>query len=253
MLRTALSPLVVLVALFLCIGKTQAQTSFQRQLPEVKKYVQAEVYDSSEGIKLYEKLNPYFQGDSVRNDPRGYACSGWVEDFYKNGQMLHRGYYTEGKLKTYKNFYENGQLERHFQTDGFKTYQMTLYWDNGKVRSDITYESDFALSTHEYFFDGQPEYEEVFKKRDVLTFRHIYGENEKPETIIDIKDEKKRIYTAKEYFEDGTLKSEGEMKYHREVNDLMKDGDWKVYDQKGKVTAIEEYVNGQVTNTRSAD
>src|SRR5689334_12695522 len=69
------------------------------------------VYDSTYGINIYEALNMNTGGDSTRNDVKGYALQGWMEDFYPDGKVLHKGYYIDGQLKAYKNFYPNGQLE----------------------------------------------------------------------------------------------------------------------------------------------
>ena len=72
--------------------------------------------DSVYGINKYEDLNQRLGGDSVRNDKKGYAAIGWIKDFYPNGKVLHKGYYIEGQLKIYKNYFPNGQLERQFRT-----------------------------------------------------------------------------------------------------------------------------------------
>ena len=50
-----------------------------------------------------------------------YAVNGWKEDHYSTGELLHKGYYIEGQLKVYKNFYPNGNIERNFKAiDSFQ-------------------------------------------------------------------------------------------------------------------------------------
>ena len=80
-----------------CFG----QFDFDEQLPEDKKYTE-DIIDDVYGITIYEPLNMGLSPDSVRME-KGYAVNNWKEDFYTNGQMLHRGYYIDGQLKVYKN------------------------------------------------------------------------------------------------------------------------------------------------------
>lgn len=224
-----------------------AFSQFGKQKDTRKYYVFAEVYDSSLGIATYEKLNRLMGGDSVRYNPKGYAAQGWWEDCYKSGAIMHSGYYTDGMLTTYKNFYENGQLEREFKSLDYFRYQMVLYWPNGKVRSDITYYQGAEEKTKEYYENGSPEFlEEYSDKCDYLMFRQFYYENGSLQSDMQLVNKKKKTYTHKEYFENGKVQTEGNMQYYEEVDNYMKEGSWKVYDETGKLISIEEYVRGQM-------
>lgn len=224
---------------------------FGKQKDTRKYYVQAEVYDSATGIDIYEKLNQLMGGDSVRYNPKGYAAQGWWEDFYKSGTVMHSGYYVDGLLTTYKNFYENGKLEREFKSLDYFHYQMILYYDNGQVRSDITYYQGAEEITKEYYPNGKPEFaEEYAKKCEYLMFRQFYYENGNLQSDMQLSDKKKKKYTIKEYFENGKVQTEGIMQYYEEIDNYMKEGDWKVYDETGKLISIEEYVRGQLIQER---
>lgn len=237
------------IAFFLFAIAGHAQ--FGKQKDTRKYYVFAEVYDSSLGIATYEKLNRLMGGDSVRYNPKGYAAQGWWEDCYKSGAIMHSGYYTDGMLTTYKNFYENGQLEREFKSIDYFRYQMVLYWPNGKVRSDITYFQGAEEKTKEYYENGNPEFlEEYADKCDYLVFRQFYYENGNLQSDMQLLNKKKKIYTHKEYFENGKVQTEGNMQYYEEIDNYMKDGPWKVYDDTGKLISIEEYVKGQMVEEK---
>src|SRR4051812_15041222 len=99
--------------LFLFFFFFTAQLSFAQffgQVPVPNKYDAAKVIDPDYGITMYEKLNFYTGGDSVRNDKKGYACQGWLEDVYETGTDIHKGFYEDGHLKVYKNFFPNGNV-----------------------------------------------------------------------------------------------------------------------------------------------
>src|SRR3990172_1958090 len=98
-----------------------------------------DVYDSAYGINAYDALNMGIGGDSTRNDARGYALQGWMEDYYPNKQILHKGYYIDGQLKAYKNYFSSGQLEREFKMTDLNKSSMTVYYQDGKMRSNIIY------------------------------------------------------------------------------------------------------------------
>ncbi len=233
----------------LLILPLRAQLGKQKNLQRY--YTFEEVYDSTTGIDIYERLNFPMGGDSTRNTPKGYAASGTWEDYYRSGAVLHTGYYMEGQLRSYKNFYENGQTEREFKTLDYFRYQMTLWWPNGKLRSDIIYFQGQEEATHEYYENGNPEFaEEYAKKCEYMMFRTFYFESGKVQSDLRLADKKKKKYSLKEYFENGTLQAEGTMQYYEEIDNYMKEGTWKVYDESGKQIAVQEYVRGQMTEEK---
>ena len=137
-----------------------------------------EVYDDAYGINIYEALNMNIGGDSVRCDGKGYALQGWVEDYYPDKQVLHKGYYIDGQLKAYKNFFQNGQLEREFKMTDLNKSAMIIYYQDGKLRSNIVYADGNALKEEDYYPTGQLEYiEENNKKAGCYIQRKFYAQN----------------------------------------------------------------------------
>ena len=222
-----------------------AFAQFRGQVQEAKKYNPAKVVDPDYGIMMYEKLNFQTGGDSVRNDRKGYACQGWVEDHYENGELLHKGYYEDGHLKIYKNFFPNGNVERSFKVNDTKRCALQIFYDDNKLKSDINYFEGNPQVWTDYYHNGQIEYyEENTKSMEYLIARKSFTEDGKPQELFELTNPKKKIYSKKEYYENGAIKGEGEMIFNPSVFDYQKDGVWTVYDEKGKATK-EKWVKGE--------
>jgi antitoxin component YwqK of YwqJK toxin-antitoxin module len=227
--------ILVLFLFSICIKGSFAQ--FFGQVPVPTKYDAAKVIDPDYGITMYEKLNFSTGGDSVRNDKKGYACQGWVEDVYETGGTIHRGLYEDGHLKAYKNFYPNGTIERSFKLVDYKHCNLQIFYKDGKLKSDVTYYEGNPQVWTDYYQNGQIEYtEENSKSMEYLIMRKSYSEDGKPQEIFEMIDPKKKIYSKKEYYENGNIKAEGLMRFNSSVLDYQKDGTWKNYDEQGKVT-----------------
>ena len=210
------------------------------------KYKASKVVDPVYGIRMYEKLNFAIGGDSVRNDRKGYAVQEWVQDIYESGKVLHRGFYEDGHLKIYKNYFENGNVERAFKIVDFKRCNMQIFYSDGKLKSDVTYYQGSAQIWTDYYPNGKIEYtEENTKNMEYLVNRKSYAEDGKPQEIFEVTDPKKKRYIKKEYHENGKLKAEGAMKYNPSVIDYQKEGLWTIYDENGNVIDKEQWVKGE--------
>ena len=214
-----------------------------------KKYKEEKVYNPDYGINLYEKLNFLLGGDSVRYDQgKGYAANGWREDFYENGQVLHKGYYQEGQLKLYKNFFDNGQLERNFVLKPNPSlYSMKIYYKNGNPRSEIDYVKGNPQKWQDWYPNGQLEFiEEYDKDIEYYIVNKTFQENGTPIMTLELRDEKKKLYNKKEYHTNGKVKEEGTIHFNKLMEDYQKEGLWKVYDENGKLIEENTYVKGEL-------
>ncbi len=235
---------IIFLIVFISFIKLSFAQGFGKEAP-LTKYSAAKVVDPVYGITMYEKLNAKIGGDSVRHDRKGYACQEWVQDIYESGKILHRGYYEDGQLKIYKNYYENGTVERSFKQLDFKRCNMQLFYPDGKLKSEITYYDGSPQIWTDYYPNGQIEYyEENTKDMECLVARKSYAENGKPQEIFELLDPKKKKYNKKEYDENGKLKAEGTMKYNASLIDYQRDGIWTIYDEKGNTTK-EKWVKGE--------
>jgi antitoxin component YwqK of YwqJK toxin-antitoxin module len=230
---------------FFVVYWNAVSAQFFGQIPQATKYDPAKVIDSVYGIKMYEKLNFSTGGDSVRNDKKGYACQGWIQDTYISGAIIHKGFYEDGHLTTYKNFYENGTVERSFKSLDYKRGNLQAFYPDGKLKSNVIYYEGAPQLWQDYYPKGQIEYEEESsKKMEYLIMRRSYAEDGKPQEIFELVDPKKLIYSKKEYYENGNIKAEGAMRFNPAAMDYQKIGTWKEYDESGKVRE-ENWVNGE--------
>ncbi len=250
-MKKIISHIILVTLLVACSSLlVNAQQIFKGDPKVILQFEEQKILDPFYGILLYEKLNFILGGDSVRDTAKGYAQQGWAEDFYTNGQKLHRGFYVDGQLKIYKNYFDNGQLEREFKVTGMKSCSMKIYYKDGKIKADITYYNGSPVDEQDYYANGQLKYrEEHTKKMEYLLQLKSFAEDGKPQSIFEITDTKKKIYYKKEYGENGLLKEEGPMKYSSDILDYIKDGLWKYYDDNGKETSTNNFVNGQGGNT----
>lgn len=215
-----------------------------------KRYTPEEITDSKYGINIYDKLNARIGGDSTRNC-KGYACEGWVADFYTNGNVLHKGYYVEGQLKIYQNFYVSGQMEREFKVvDDYKC-AMTVYHKDGKIKSSIRYVDGNPVKWEDFFPNGQLEYYEEYAKKGYYVAQKSFFESGQAHEILELVNKKKLLYSKKEYFENGKIKTEGETVYNEDMLDYQRSGKWSYFDESGKLVKEEMYVNGKVNEEKN--
>ena len=233
----------------LCISNAAFSQRFANQVPQLKRYTSAEVTDSDYGIVIFNKLVQGIGGDSLRYTKDGYNAQGWQEDYYVSGKILHKGYYVDGLIKIFKNFYENGQLERNYTSSDPRRSKMEIFYEDGKVRSNIDYFEGNTQNQYDFFKNGTPEYvEENDKDVEFLYKRNSFFENGNPSSMFELVDKKSKKYIKKEFYENGRLKEEGTMYLRKEMGDYQKEDTWTYYDEKGNVTKTEKYHKGELLN-----
>jgi antitoxin component YwqK of YwqJK toxin-antitoxin module len=238
--------LLVAFSLFL-FGATLFAQTYSDQVPQLRRYKSSEVVDSTYGITVFDKMAPSIGGDSIRNDKKGYSAQGWMEDYYVSGKLLHKGFYVDGELRAFKNYYENDQIERAFRVIDFKHSEVIVYFPDGKLKSQIHYYNKAVQKEIDYFHNGNIDMvEESFGDNDYLIKRNSFFENGYAETIFELLDKKKKTYTHKDFYENGKLKEEGTLKFYKNRNDYLKEDEWKSYNDKGELKKTEQYQAGEL-------
>lgn len=233
--------------LFLYGSIVFAQNNYSDQVPHLRKYKSSEVVDSAYGITLFDKMAPALGGDSLRYDKKGYSAQGWIEEYYESGKLLHKGFYVDGELRAYKNYYENDQQERSFRMIDYKHSEVIVYYPDGKLKSQIHYYSKMPQKEIDYYRNGNIDMvEENFGDNEYLIKRNSFYENGYVETVFELLDKKKKTYTHKDYYENGKLKEEGMLKFYKDRNDYLKEGEWKTYDDQGNLKKTEQYQAGEL-------
>ena len=239
-----LTVLIFVFSLSSFIGFAQR---FADQIPGIKRYTSDEAIDPGEGIKMYNRLVPSLGGDSIRYNNSGYNLQGWQEDYYMNGNLLHKGFYVDGQIKVFKNFYENGQIERSIVVSDPARASVDIYYPSGTVRTQILYFSGNAQNEYSFFPNGnKATVVEKDKDAQYIYRSSRYYENGTPAKEFSLIDKKVKKYSDKEYYENGKVKEEGYSMYTPESKDYKKEGEWAYYNEKGQVIKKEKYKNGQL-------
>ncbi len=211
-----------------------------------------QVYDSVYGIQFYDKYNPMLGGDSVRKYSEGHLCNGLIEDHYPDGTLLHKGFYTDGRLTQFTNYYPNGEVERVFKPTSDRKSELKKYYQNKIIKSDVKYYEGVTTLWQDYFDNGQLSYLEEYGKWHTRVLRRCsYYRDGKPASIFEPLEIKGALikYSQKEYFPNGQLQEESEALYNKDDYDFLKDGDDKIYDDKGNLINEYEYVGGKINST----
>ena len=215
-------------------------------------YVPEAVIDEKYGIIRYEKLNMMLGGDTVRNNKSGYAANGYEEDYYTTGQLLHKGFYLEGQLKIYKNYFPNGNVERNFRLVDLKKSKMSIFYKDGTIKSEIVYIGNQALRWEDYYPNGTLEFvEEYDKDFQYYVFKANYYENANPEYTLEMTDKKKILYTESSYYPNGKLKEQGEVKYDVSMFDYKRVGTWRLFDENGNPNKEVKYASGNIVSEKN--
>jgi hypothetical protein len=115
----------------------------------------ADSIDSEYGIEYYKRYNSFLGGEEQRMC-NGSPCNEQIEDQYKNGKLLHKGYYTEGQLVTFKNYYPDGTIERDFKRVSPVKCKIAKYYPDGKPKSEVTYFNGNPIEWTDYYPNELP-------------------------------------------------------------------------------------------------
>lgn len=220
--------------------------------PEYDSLFYHTINDPQYGINIYENLNYRLGGDSSRTDEKGYAARGWLEDYYPGGSILHRGYYNDGHLKIYKNFYPDGTIERSYRTmDNYQSW-MEIFYPDGTLKSRVMYSEGVPMKWEDFYPSGKLEYTEEFNKTldYYLSKRSFHTNGQLDESLLLVK-ESKRLYESKKFSNSGMLEMEGKVVFNESEFDYRKIGKWSIYDTAGRLFKEEFYIDGVLNKEKS--
>jgi len=203
--------------------------------------------DTIPSITEYEIYNKILGGDSIRLC-NGYPCKGWIKDTYPNQSLRHRGFYVDGRLESvYKNYYENGQLEREFTLKNYKNSSMNIFYPDGKKLSEIEYVFSDPISWTDYYPSGQIEYTEAYHSSgDYILSRIFYYQNGQIQSSFKLLIKKKNLFEKIDYYPNGTIKEKGMMVYNKSIGDYQQTGKWSYYKENGELSYEENYYKNKI-------
>ena len=241
--------IILCISLFLFIRTVYVSQNVIKP-KELYKPTQNEIVDAEYGIIIYNQLVPCMGGDSIRYNKFGYNAQNWQEDYYASGKLLHRGFYIDGQIKVFKNYWENGNLERELIPINNLQCKLITYYPNGQMHSEITYYEGTEIKQKDFFDNGTIELDEEIDKKDGHIIKRIMNyPDSKPHLIMELKDKKMKTYTYKEYYENGNIKEEGSLNYRKDRNDYVKNGEWKFYNEQGQLLKTVIFVNNEEQKT----
>lgn len=232
----------VSILIFLTFFTLQVNAQrFADQAPQFKKYTQAEVLDSAKGIVIFDRLIEPLGGDSIAYNKSGYNLQGWFEAYYTNGNTLHKGYYLNGKLQVFKNFYESGNIERSFTSPDPLHATVEIYYENGIPKRKIEYYAGKAQNNYEYYPNGIMKLQlENEKELKYITLKKTWFESGQIESSFELKDSKSKTFLLKNYYKNGNIKEEGPLVLSTDGSRYLKNGNWSFYDENGKNKKVEK-------------
>lgn len=228
--------------IFVFVANMVCAQRYADQIPQLRRYNQKDICDSVNGITLYNKLIEPLGGDSIKYNKSGYNMQGWNEDYYHSGATLHKGYYVDGKLRVFKNFYENGQVERSFLSPDPAHCSLDIYYENGFPKRKIAYYNGNPQKYYEYYSNGLPKYAvENEKEMRFVTSKKSWYINGQVESDLELKDKKEKLFLQKKYYQNGQIMEEGALKLSEDGKNYLKDGVWTFYDESGKNKTTEKF------------
>ncbi len=240
-----------ILALCLCASslftlEAQGQPSEEPLFAEELFDIPDSLLGTSTPIDAYDALNQALGGDSVRVCD-GRPCTGKVEDHYPDGVLEHRGYYQDGRLLVYKNFWPSGALEREYQVVSNTRSSLTTYHPNGQLRTVAVYVKGDQRSYAEHYVNGQLRYaEERHTDLPVYTRMDLFAPDGRPISTLALVDKKRVVMAQKEYWPNGQVRCEGRSQYDRQQGDSGRIGEWVYFDDHGQPLRKESYVGGKV-------
>ncbi len=235
-------------SLLLFVGSTFSQII--KEIPKTNTFScdLEEIETVDFGINIYDQYSTIV-GDKIRYNSDMEPFEGKFEDFYNNKKLLHKGYYVDGKLRSYKNFYPNDQVEREYKYKNEGEGEMKIYYLNGQLRSKQKYHRGEAYQWDDYYDNGKLEFFELKHKTQgyIINSQHNTIDG-KPLDLLELIDKDSLLYKKGVFDSKGNLLESGRLKYYTKLSDFRKDGKWITYEN-GVLVSEEHYKDGVKTNT----
>lgn len=194
----------------------------------------------------YEEFNPVARGSKLRLCGER-PCNGWQHDIYPDGVLKHRGFYAEGALVIYRNYYPSGRLEREFKQQDVIKSMMRTFHPNGVLRSRTRFANGAVIRYEDHYTNGALRYAEERHRSEPYYIRmDLFAPNGEPLSLLRLVDRKRVEFEMKEYYPGGGLRCEGLARYDRYRMDTRKVGTWRHYDLDGSLQREELLVDGKV-------
>jgi hypothetical protein len=206
----------------------------------------SQVESEEYGIVLYDQYADFNASPNIRKTSDGNPLDGKKEDYSSNNLLIHKGYYQDGKLRNYTNYFQNESIERQYKYKTEGTGDLIIFYLNGYTKSVQKYANHEAYHWEDYYENGQLAYVESKNKKSGIP--QLIQENSYKGTLvssIEISDNKALKYIQTINFPNGNISEQGELTFIEELADFRKDGRWVTYNTKQQVTSEIIYLKGE--------
>lgn len=231
--------LIILLLLKLGIFPLIAQSAGKDY---VKRYTQAQVIDSTEGMLIYNRMMQVLAADYEQLKSQGSTLQGWNEEYYDNGQLMHISYYKEGRLVLFKNFFENGQCQHNITYPDAQNCNIDVYFENGGLKNQLHFCAGLPKKLTEFFASGLPKSQIEFDTdTKCLSSRRSWYLNAEVQSEVVLQNPGQRRFIERTFYPNGQIKEEGELVYIPENKDYIKAGTWQTFESSGKKKTSEKF------------
>lgn len=235
--KTLITVIFILFTLLYSNGQQRYENTIQQ-----KRYKQNQILDSLSGITFYNKWIESLNGDSMRLSADGHKIQGWKEDYYQSGKILHKGFYKNGKIVLFKNFFENGTCERNLVINDPANSILDIYFENGIKRTQINFYNGLPKKIAKFYSSGLPmSLQENEKELKYIVYKKVWYTNGQLQSTLILINQKEKKYTEKLYYSNGQLKEEGSLLFIPDLNEYQKTGSWNMFDSIGKIKHVEKF------------
>lgn len=152
-MKNQLLTIFAIVDLFL-ITTTNAIANRDSALTEKKDCLEYNPEAESIIFAEYKMFSEELGGNKIRTEMSGAPCQGWIKDYYNNGQIRHKGYYVDGQVKIFKNYYDNGTIESSMKLKGHRKARVKLFHYNGNPKTVCNYMKGKPRKCGEFQYEG---------------------------------------------------------------------------------------------------
>lgn len=211
------------------------------------------VVDPLYGIQLFEPFNMILGYDTVKKNSKGMAMQGTLIEHYVDNKVIHEGYYIDGRLRNYTNFYPNSKKEREFKMTDYREGDMIYYFGSGGIKSKISYRGTFPVKWSEYNEEGTLIHFEKFD--ETLSYyesKKSFFNSGRVQYEFVLTNLKKLIFDEKEFYSNGKLKAIGKVHYDFTTKDYHKIKKWLYYDEQGQLIKTHKFKDGRLVKEKWA-
>jgi antitoxin component YwqK of YwqJK toxin-antitoxin module len=193
------------------------------------------VLDTLGEISLYNPFTPSLNGDSIRLFPNGEKLQGWKEDVYLSGKPLHKGFYKNGQLEMFKNFWENGKTERVMAVIDSNQSNLEVYFENGNQKRQVNYFKGKIKRYSEFFPNNLLKITEEYDPfSGLIVKKKTWHNNGQIASELTLQDQKSKKYKLTTYHQNGKLAESGFQFPAKDGQSYTRKGIWTLQDSLGK-------------------